>query len=215
MDETDDALYPIAVLIDELKHDDVVLRLNAIRRLSTIALALGPERTRDELIPFLDESVDDEDEILLALAEELGNFVEYVGSPAFAHILFTPLENLAAVEETVVREKAVESATKIVVQLSAHQAEESYIPMLKRLSSGDWFTSRTSACGLYAAVYPLVSPARQDELRHLFVQLCNDDTPMVRRSAATHLAKFTKSLSKAHVISDILPVFNSLAQDEQ
>lgn len=37
-----------------LQHDDVLLRLNAIHRLSTIALALGPERTREELIPFLD-----------------------------------------------------------------------------------------------------------------------------------------------------------------
>ena len=36
------------------QHDDVLLRLNAIHRLSTIALALGAERTRDELIPFLD-----------------------------------------------------------------------------------------------------------------------------------------------------------------
>lgn len=36
------------------QHDDVLLRLNAIHRLSTIALALGHERTRDELIPFLD-----------------------------------------------------------------------------------------------------------------------------------------------------------------
>ena len=50
----EDPLYPIAVLIDELKHEDVVLRLNAIKRLSTIALALGPERTRTELIRFLD-----------------------------------------------------------------------------------------------------------------------------------------------------------------
>jgi serine/threonine-protein phosphatase 2A regulatory subunit A len=49
-----DELYPIAVLIDELKHDDVILRLNAIHRLHTIALALGAERTREELIPFLD-----------------------------------------------------------------------------------------------------------------------------------------------------------------
>lgn len=71
-DNTDrtDELYPIAVLIDELKvnsnttakfgvlmcvkHDDVLLRLGAIKRLSTIALALGADRTRDELIPFLD-----------------------------------------------------------------------------------------------------------------------------------------------------------------
>lgn len=53
-ENVDDELYPIAVLIDELKHEDLVLRLNAIRRLSTIALALGAERTRSELIPFLD-----------------------------------------------------------------------------------------------------------------------------------------------------------------
>jgi hypothetical protein len=39
--------------MDELKSDDVVLRLSSIRRLSTIALALGPARTRDELLPFL------------------------------------------------------------------------------------------------------------------------------------------------------------------
>lgn len=53
----DASLYPFAVLIDELKHDDVALRLNAIRRLSTIALALGVERTRDELVPFLDGGI--------------------------------------------------------------------------------------------------------------------------------------------------------------
>ena len=53
-DETDQDLYPIAVLIDELKHEDVSIRLAAIRRLSTIALALGPDRARDELIPFLE-----------------------------------------------------------------------------------------------------------------------------------------------------------------
>ena len=73
-DNQNDPLFPIAVLIDELKvvpvrqicalssilantlrqHDDVLLRLNAIHRLSTIALALGAQRTRDELIPFLD-----------------------------------------------------------------------------------------------------------------------------------------------------------------
>ena len=41
-------------MLKDPQHDDVLLRLNAIHRLSTIALALGAERTRDELIPFLD-----------------------------------------------------------------------------------------------------------------------------------------------------------------
>lgn len=37
-------------------------------------MALGEERTRTELIPFLTETIYDEDEVLLALAEQLGNF---------------------------------------------------------------------------------------------------------------------------------------------
>ena len=60
--------------------------------------------------------------------------------------------------------------------------------MVKRLSIGDWFTSRTSACGLYAPAYEKAMVATQDELRRLFSQLGHDDTPMVRRAAATHLA---------------------------
>lgn len=49
--------------------------------------------------------MDDEDEVLLALSEELGNFVDYVGGPEHAGVLLGPLESLANVEEAVVREK--------------------------------------------------------------------------------------------------------------
>jgi serine/threonine-protein phosphatase 2A regulatory subunit A len=42
---------------------------------------------------------------LTALSEELGNFTEYVGGPEYAHVLLSPLENLAAIEEPLVREK--------------------------------------------------------------------------------------------------------------
>lgn len=102
---TSSSLYPIHLLMDELKSEDVVLRLSSIRRLSTIALALGPQRTREELIPFLQDQLDDEDEVLLVLAEELGGFADYVGGKEYAYTVLGPLENLAAVEETLVRDK--------------------------------------------------------------------------------------------------------------
>lgn len=74
------------------------------------------------MIPFLDgaslldttnycsakhrtESVEDEDEVLTALGDELGNFVEYVGGPENGHVLLSPLENLATIEEPLVRDK--------------------------------------------------------------------------------------------------------------
>ncbi|KAK8221491.1 protein phosphatase PP2A regulatory subunit A [Phyllosticta capitalensis] len=211
-----DELYPIAVLIDELKHDDVLLRLNAIRRLSTIALALGAERTRDELIPFLDESVEDEDEVLTALSEELGNFVEYVGGPEYGHVLISPLENLAGIEEPLVREKAVESLNKVCQELSPQQVEEYFVPLTIRLSTADWFTSKISATGLYVEPYPRVSAQGQESLRQHFSKLVHDDTPMVRRQAANNLAKFVKSgMPPQTVIEDMIPLFQRLTTDDQ
>lgn len=95
------------------------MRLNAIHSIPTIALALGPDRARDELVPFLQDSVDDEDEVLLALAEELGrNFEEYIGGAQYAHVLLGPLENLSAVEETLVRDKVFPRLDCIILLFS-------------------------------------------------------------------------------------------------
>jgi serine/threonine-protein phosphatase 2A regulatory subunit A len=111
------------------------------------------------------ESTDDEDEVLLALAEELGNFSSCVGGNEYAHVLLRPLETLAAVEETVVRDMAVESLCKTAELLSEQQMEDYFVPLVKRLSSGDWFTSRTSAAGLFAAGCSKLSPSVLDEMR--------------------------------------------------
>lgn len=127
----DEPLYPIAVLIDELKNDDIQLRLNSIRKLSTIARALGAERTRKELIPFLSQNSDDDDEVLLVLAEELGAFIPYVGGLEHANVLLPPLETLCTIEETCVRDKAVESLCKIGAQLREQELVEYFIPLVK------------------------------------------------------------------------------------
>lgn len=50
-------------------------------------MALGAERTRSELMPFLTETIYDEDEVLLALAEQLGSFTPLVGGPEYVHCL--------------------------------------------------------------------------------------------------------------------------------
>ncbi|KAF6021024.1 PPP2R1B [Bugula neritina] len=233
----DEALYPIAVLIDELRNDDVQLRLHSIKKLSTIALALGVDRARTELVPFnrlsakikffkcqfLNKTIYDEDEVLLALAEQLGNFAPLIGGAEHAHHLLVPLESLATVEETVVRDKAVESLRQIAPLHSPQDLEQYFVPLVKRLAGGDWFTSRTSACGLFSVSYPRGSSSVKLNLSvsHLssnfanFRNLCGDDTPMVRRAAAAKLGEFAKVMELDYVKSELIPLFSHLAQDEQ
>lgn len=48
-----------------------------------------------------------------------------------------------------------------------------------------------------------------------FRNLCSDDTPMVRRAAASKLGEFAKVLELDNVKSEIIPMFSNLASDEQ
>ncbi|OMJ25757.1 Protein phosphatase PP2A regulatory subunit A [Smittium culicis] len=210
-----DEVYPIAVLIDELKHEDLSLRLNAIKSINTIALALGDKRTRDELIPFLDESVDDDDEVLLALAEELGNLVPCVGGDEYAYSILRPLENLSCSEESLIRDEAVKSINKISLSMDQEQIETYLVPCIARLSQGVWFTSRSSATKLYASAYPKATDETKLKLLVGFESLCKDDTPMTRRSAAVSLKDMIDVMSPEEVIEHGVKNFEFLSSDDQ
>uniref|UniRef100_A0A0D3BI49 Phosphatase PP2A regulatory subunit A/Splicing factor 3B subunit 1-like HEAT repeat domain-containing protein n=1 Tax=Brassica oleracea var. oleracea TaxID=109376 RepID=A0A0D3BI49_BRAOL len=211
----DEPLYPIALLIDELKNDDIQLRLNSISRLSTIGRALGEERTRKELIPFLSENSDDDDEVLLAMAEELGFFIPFVGGIEHAHVIIPPLESLCTVEETSVREKVVDSLCKICSQMKESDHVDSFVPLVKRLAAGEWFAARVSACGLFHFAYQGCTDVLKTELRSSYSQLCQEDMPMVRRAAASNLGKFATTLESAFLNVEIMTMFNGLTKDDQ
>lgn len=168
------------------------------------------------------EHVEDDDEVLLTMAEKLGEFVPLVGGGDRAVCLMELLGALATVEETVVRDKAVESANKVIKSLSADAVIKSVLPVVERLTRGDWFTARVSACGLFASAYAQLRAAGEDEtmehrvaLRRLFEFLCQDDTPMVRRAASKSIGPFAQALEPENVKESILPLFHGLASDDQ
>lgn len=184
----------VTQLIDDLRNTDLQTRLNSFRKIQLISRALGAARTRGELIPYLGEFVDDDDEVLLILSAHLGEMLDAVGGAEYAHVLLPPLEALAASDETAVREKAVASLSKIVEQANEHTLVEHVLPLLRRLATAEWFTGRISATALLPIVYPRLpgNPATDDatrkELRSLFAHLCRkEETPMVKRAAAANL----------------------------
>ena len=105
MVEVANDLMPIAVCIDELKSPDQKKRINSVKSLGTIAIALGPDRTRLELLAYIMELMDDDEEVLLTLAETLPTLLDVSGGPQHAEYVLKPLEKLCESEETSVREK--------------------------------------------------------------------------------------------------------------
>ena len=56
------------------------------------------------------------------------------GGKEHVHCLLPPLESLATVEETIVRDKAVESLRTIAEEHSPQDLEDHFVPMVKRLT---------------------------------------------------------------------------------
>jgi len=77
-----------------------------VQKLNSIASALGPDRTKNELLPYIMDLMDDEEEVLIELSLVLnGKFLDHIGGPMSAPHMFKPLERLCEVEECTVRDK--------------------------------------------------------------------------------------------------------------
>lgn len=53
------------------------------------------------------ELLDDDDEVLLQLAESLSSLTDYLGGSQYAHLLLNPLEKLCYIEDIAVRDKVI------------------------------------------------------------------------------------------------------------
>ncbi|ODV67727.1 ARM repeat-containing protein [Hyphopichia burtonii NRRL Y-1933] len=196
MENYSDNLYPLALLMDELKHDDVSNRVEAMQKLDTIAIALGPERTLTELMPFLtDVAQDDEEEVFAVLAEKLGDFIPLVGGHQNCEPLIQILSLLASTEEPIVRDTAIDSLHKISLQLTDDEINGIFLNLIKTLSSGTWFSRKVSAACLFKSVFVKVSPATRKELLSIYIKFVADESPIVRRSAAKNLPPLINQLT--------------------
>jgi serine/threonine-protein phosphatase 2A regulatory subunit A len=140
------------------------------------------------------------------------------------------------------------------------------LAMAKRLAGADWFTSKVSVTGMLPAIYgfidlvypqqnlskaavdpgvngsnssaPMAGDEARRELRQLYKELSEDDSPMVRRSAAKSVGSFVERvaglkssphdilsipkspvqvspLRKKTCLEEIFPFYQQLCKDEQ
>jgi serine/threonine-protein phosphatase 2A regulatory subunit A len=151
-----------------------------------------------------------EDEVLMTLAEQLQALVpNLLKESNDVGALLAPLERLLAVEETVVRDAAVRCMNHIVPYVKGNNS--ALVSLATRLVGADWFTAKVSAANILPVI---VAQTKDQDLRFLFKELCNDETPMVRRAAAQNLGKFMLHL-KMDKVQDMVPLLQQLSTDTQ
>lgn len=132
--------------------------------MSQIANHLGPEKTTEELLPFIKENLDLHDEYLLNLSEQLEKFIPLVGGQEHAQIVLDVLIKLCKTDEPIVRNRAVQSLRKIADEMDQGYIEMMFVPIIEGMAADSWFTSKCSAgslipvsCFFTAVDYTLVN----------------------------------------------------------
>lgn len=136
------------------------------------------------MLTELIDKIDCNPELMMNLAEQLGNLTTILESNDYIKTLIDPLEVLIGNDDQVVRMKAVISMKKVGRMLNAVTIRDIYLPLLKRQRKGDLFSMRISACFLYSDIYEKLDNEQKEMARKKFAKLSKDDTPMVRRGAA-------------------------------
>jgi len=206
-----------------LKDDNVEVQLDAIRALPTISLALGPQRTAQELFQCLDsycfpvevqaakspeaysntDSLAAKEEVLCEISQQLGpELVDYCGGSKNASQYMLPLlEKLAMVEETVIRQAAIESLNGVCRKLEINDVRSTAMGILNRLAEADWFTSRVSASALTPSLYAVLTfEEDRRQILEIHKRLCCDDMPMVKNDAFKNLVALIDNMQSHQLI---------------
>lgn len=201
----------ILYYIDELKADELNTRLYAINSLDLIASAIGEEKTRNELVPYTNELLEDEnEEVLLALASKLGELYKYIGPIEHISCLLPPLATLCSSDEPCVQNKAINSLFIVSAQIPLSEKVNLLSPILNSLCSSSWCSGRVAACSIFSIVFQELDPTEQETMLDVFIKLGCDDSPAVRKASANNLGKLFKILPS----EKLKRLFRNLIEDE-
>ena len=106
------------------------------------------------MLSELIDKIDCNPELMMHLAEQLGNLAEILQTSEHIAVLLDPLEIMVGNDDSVVRDKAIASLSKVGKMLDPEtHLKDKYMPLIKRQRKGDLYSMRISACHLYADIY--------------------------------------------------------------
>ena len=165
-----------------------------------------------EFIPYIQKIIStEEDEVLLAISEELPRFKSVLDGKQMTAVLPLFL-SLLGCEETVVRESTVEGLIKLVPSFTDEQVQKDLIPMVVNISNGEAFQFKVSACYLIRICYPKAGKEKE-KLVNLYFKLCDDDTPIIKRTAAKEFGPLCLIIEKDTVKSEMLNCYKKFMNE--
>ena len=183
-------------LLEDLQSSDIKIKKNAVQNLRGISLALGRERTRKELLPYLKSCIDEEeDEIIIELSKVLSNFIDCIGGKQYIKELFNLLEVILTIDEPFVRKETINTIKLIVKQIgNVNEIENDLISMINNLYISEDINQRKSAMNLLMFLYKDLNKNNKTIAINYFDKFVVDNNISIRKELLNEIIDITLML---------------------
>ena len=199
-------------LLEDLQSADTKTKKNAVQNLRGISLALGRERTRKELLPYLKSAIDEEeDEIIIELAKVLSNFIECIGGKQYIKELFNLLEVILTIDEPFVRKETINSIKLIVNQIGkVSEVENDLMSMINNLYNSEDINQKKSAMNLLIFLFKDLNKNNKNIAIGYFDKFVVDNNISIKKELLNKITEISLLLS----IDYIKKLINIILKDK-
>ena len=188
-------------LLEDLQNPDIKIKKNAFQNLRGISLALGRERTRKELLPYLKSCVDEEeDEIIIELAKVLSNFIDCIGGKQYIKELLSLLEIILTIDDHFVRIEILNTIKLVVKQIGkVSEIETDLMSIISNLYNSEDINQKKSAMKLLIFLYKDLNNNNKNVAINYFDKFLVDNNISIKKELLNEITEISLELSMDYI----------------
>ena len=199
-------------IIKNLQSKDSTIKKEAFSNIKKLGDSFGQEKFRQEVLPYIINCIDIEDEIsIMEITKNLNTIIECIGGRKFINEIFPLIEIIFKCDDLDVRNELIENLNNIFSTIKFYEIEKEVINLINKLYDSDEINLGNACLDLISITFDKFRKEQnKNDILEILDNFIDSDDTMLKVKFAKILKNIIKFLDK----EDIEDFFNKLIQEE-
>ena len=199
-------------IIKNLQSKDSTIKKEAFSNIKKLGDSFGQEKFREEVLPYIINCIDIEDEIsTMEITKNLNTIIECIGGRKFINEIFPLIEKIFQCDDLDVRNELIENLNNIFSTIKFYEIEKEVINLINKLYDSDEINLGNACLDLISITF---DKFRKEQNKNDILEILDNFIDSEDTMLKVKFAKILKNIIKFLDKEDIEDFFNKLIQEE-
>ena len=200
------------IIIKNLQSKDSTIKKEAFSNIKKLGDSFGQEKFRQEVLPYIINCIDIEDEIsTMEITKNLNTIIECIGGRKFINEIFPLIEKIFQCDDLDVRNELIENLNNIFSTIKFYEIEKEVINLINKLYDSDEINLGNACLDLISITF---DKFRKEQNKNDILEILDNFIDSEDTMLKVKFAKILKNIIKFLDKEDIEDFFNKLIQEE-